>query len=263
MCHEDCPAPVRGGAGVVEEEPAVPGEGFALPAFFARPERSAPVPAVLVIHDINGANDFYRDLARRLAGEGFAALLPDFFAREGPLPEPTREAALARRDKLDQRRTLADIAACLDWLRGHEATTGQVGTIGFCMGGTFVLLAAARHPLPEASVAFYGFPVTRPTRRAPLVPLDEATDVRSPLLAFWGDVDAGVGMENVAAYRSAMAAGDARHEFVIYPGYPHGFLTFDPASPHYDGSRDAWTRTLAFLRAELGSSSAASTGTGA
>jgi len=263
MCHENCPAPVRGGAGIVEEEPAVPGADLALPSFFVRPERHAPVPAVLVVHDINGANDFYRDLARRLAGEGFAALLPDFFVREGPLAEPTREAARERRDRLDQRRTVADIAAGIDWLRGQEATTGKVGTIGFCMGGTFVLLAAARHPLPEASVAFYGFPATRPTARAPLVPLDEATDVRSPLLAFWGDADAAVGMENVAAYRSAMAAGDARHEVVVYPGYPHGFLTFDPASPHVEGSRDAWTRTLAFLRAELGSTSAAPAGTGA
>lgn len=263
MCHRKCPAPVRGGAGIVEEEPAVPGAGWALPAIFVRPERSAPAPAVLIVHDIWGANDFYRDVARRLAGAGFAALLPDFFAREGPLPEQTRAAAMARREQLEQERALADIAACIDWLRAHAATTGKVGTIGFCMGGTYVLLAAARHPLPEASVAFYGFPVTRPTARAPLVPLDEATDVRSPLLAFWGDADTGVGMENVAAYRSAMAAGDARHEFVIYPGMPHGFLTFDPASPHHEASRDAWARTLAFLRSELAAEPATHTRTGA
>ncbi len=261
MCHEGCPAPVRGGAGVVDEQVEVPGTDRALPAFFARPDEAKPVPAVLIIHDIWGANAFYQDLARRLAGEGFAALLPDLFVREGPLPEQTRVAALARRDRLDQERAVADIAGALDWLRGHERTTAKVGTIGFCMGGTFVMLAAARHPLPEASVAFYGFPVTRPTGRAPLVPLDEAAEVRSPLLAFWGDQDAGVGMENVEAYRSALAAGDARHEFVIYPGYPHGFLTFDPQSPHYDGSQDAWARTLGFLRAELGSR--VTTGTGA
>ena len=111
--------------------------------------------------------------------------------------------------------------------------------------------AAARAPLPDASVAFYGFPAPSPTPRAPLVPLAEAGEIRSPLLAFWGDQDTGVGMENVAAYRAALTASGARHEFVIYPGYPHGFLTFDPASPHVEGSRDAWARTLASLRAEL------------
>ena len=254
MCHQDCPAPVRGGAGIVEEEPTVLDAVFALPAFFASPERMAPVPDVLIIHDIRGANDFYRDLARRLAGEGFAALLPNFFAREGPLPEPTGDAALARLAKLDQRRALVDIAACLDWLRGHEATTGTVGTLGFCMGGTFVFLAAARHPLPEASVAFYGFPARERTAVATKRPIDddEVAGVESPLLLLWGDQHSGVGMDNVAAYQQALARYGKTAETIIYPGLGHGFLTFDPESPAFDSSRDAWERTLAFFRAHLG-----------
>ncbi len=100
MCHQDCPAPVRGGSGVAEEQVEIPGEGCAIPGFFARPDGDA-APAVLILHDIWGANDFYHDLARRLAGEGFAALLPDLFVRQGPLPEQTREAAFARRAQLD------------------------------------------------------------------------------------------------------------------------------------------------------------------
>lgn len=250
MCHEHCPAPVRGGAGIVEEEVEIPGEGRAIPGFFARPDGD-PAPAVAILHDIWGANDFYHDLARRLAGEGIAALLPDFFVRQGPLPEQTREAAFARRARLDQTVALADIAGAVGWLRDHPATTGKVGTVGFCLGGTFVMLAAARDPLPDASVAFYGFPVIERSPLTPAVPLDEARNgrVRSPLLLLWGDQDHGVGMENVATYRAALEAAGARHEAVVYPGLPHGFLTFDPAAPA--GTRDAWARALAFLRAEL------------
>jgi carboxymethylenebutenolidase len=214
MCHEERPAPVRGGAGIVEEWVEVPGADRDVPAFCARPEGESPVPGVLIVHDIWGANDFYQDLARRLAGEGFAALLPDLFVRQGPLAEQTREAALARRNRLDQALALRDVARAVGWLRDHGATSGRVGTIGFCMGGTLVMLAAARQPVPDASVAFYGFPAGSGPSRSPI---DEAAEVRSPLLAFWGDADHGVGMENVEAYRSALAASDARHEFVIYP----------------------------------------------
>jgi carboxymethylenebutenolidase len=252
MCHQTCPypAPIAGGAGVVEERVEIPGADRPIPAFFVRPEGD-PRPAVLLIHDIWGANDFYQDVARRLAGAGYAALLPDFFARQGALVEQTREAARARGGELDYPTTLADIGGAISWLQEHPATTANVGTIGFCMGGTLVMLAAARDPLPHASVAFYGFPVFDPTERRPDVPIAEASSLRSPLLAVWGDQDHGVGMDKVEAYRAALAEADRVFEFVVYPGPGHAFLTFDAAAPWYDEARDAWERTVTFLREEL------------
>lgn len=259
MCHETCPHPIRGGAPVEERELTIDHVGgfeddqLGVPAFLAAPERT-PAPAVLVIHDIHGANDFYRDLARRLAAEGYVALLPELFHRLGPLAEPTRDAARARGAQLDQAQALCDIHAALIWLGEHEATTGQVGVIGFCMGGTLTMLAAARPPLPAASVAFYGFPVRERTAIQTKLPIDEdeVAGVESPLLLFWGDQDSGVGMDNVARYREALDRYDRQAETVIYPGIGHGFLTFDPDAPAYEPSRDAWQRTLAFLRARLG-----------
>jgi carboxymethylenebutenolidase len=251
MCHPNCPAPISGGAGIAEEDVETPGAERPIPGFLARPE-DGPAPAVLIIHDIWGANDFYRDLARRLAGEGFAALLPDFFVRQGPLPEQTREAARARGAELNQRAAIQDVAGALSWLTDHPATSGAVGTIGFCMGGTLVMLAAAREPLPDASVAFYGFPNQAQSELRPHVPLAEASAVRSPLLAIWGDQDHGVGMDNVEAYRAALAEADRPFEFVIYPGPGHAFLTFDSDAPSYAEAQDAWERTVAFLRQELG-----------
>lgn len=181
-----------------------------------------------------------------MAGEGFVALLPDFFVRQGELPEQTRQAAVVRRERLDSDLALRDIAAALDWLRQHPASSGRVATLGFCMGGTLVLLAAGRESAPDATVAFYGFPAAGSPS-----PLNEADKLRSPVLAFWGDADTGVGMGNVEKYRDGLIATGARHEFVIYPDYPHGFLSFDPDSPTFAGSRDAWDRMVAFFRAEL------------
>jgi carboxymethylenebutenolidase len=256
--HEICPRPISGGAPTAEHEVTIDHvAGFddgrlAIPAFFATPERT-PAPGVLILHDINGPNDFYHDLARRLAAEGFVALLPDLFHRLEPLVEPTREAARARGAQLDQSQTLGDIHASLIWLAEHGATTGQVGTVGFCMGGTLVMLAAARDPLPAASVAFYGFPVRERTPVATKRPIDddEVAGVESPLLLFWGDGDHGVGMDNVARYRAALDRYGRPAETVIYPGLGHGFLTFDPGAPAYAASQDAWERTLAFFRARF------------
>ncbi len=250
MCHQMLTAPIGGGAGIVEEQVEVPGADRAIPAYVARPE-AGTAPGVLIIHDVWGANPFYHDLARRLAGEGFVALLPDFFVREGALEEQTREAVMARRARHDQVKAVADVAGAIGWLRDHPATSGKVGTVGFCMGGTLAFLAAAREPLPDASVAFYGFPVPNATALAPLVPLDEADRMRSPLLALWGDQDHGVGMDNVERYRAALEQAGAPFEFVVYPGLGHGFLTFDGSAPHFADAQDGWGRAVAFLRTTL------------
>jgi carboxymethylenebutenolidase len=258
MCHEICLHPISGGAPTNEQAVTIDhvagfGDGqLSIPAFLVTPERT-PAPSVLVLHDIHGPNDFYRDLTRRLAAAGYTALLPDLFHRLEPLAEPTREAARARGAQLDQMQTLTDIHAALIWLGEHGASTGVIGTVGFCMGGTLVMLAAARDPLPAASVAFYGFPVRERTPIATKRPIDddEVAGVESPLLLFWGDGDQGVGMDNVAAYRDALARYGKAAETVIYPDLGHGFLTFDPDSPAYTASKDAWERTLAFFTSRL------------
>lgn len=250
MCHESCPAPVSGGAGIVEERVETPGAGRAIPGLVVRPEGET-LGGVVIAHDIHGANPFYEDLARRLAGEGFAAILPDLFVRQGRAADATRETARARGAALVQDEALADLAGATKWLREQPGFAGGIGMLGFCMGGTLAMLAAADEPAPDAAVAFYGFPGAAATPLRPRVPLAEANAVRVPLLAIWGDQDAGVGMETVEAYRAALAEADKAFEIVVYPGPGHGFLTFDPAAASYAEARDAWVRTLAFFRAEL------------
>src|SRR5215212_11197077 len=169
MCHQELTAPVTGGAGIVESAVETPGADRAIPGFFARPE-SGIGGGILLIHDVWGFNEFYHDLARRLAGEGYPTLLPDLFCRQDPLPEETREAVQARRATWDQQLAVRDIAGALQWLKDQPAGNGRLATIGFCMGGTLVLLQAAREPAPDASVAYYGFPNPTPTALAPLVP---------------------------------------------------------------------------------------------
>lgn len=252
MCHDTCPHPVTGGAAIEERDEAIALENGSIPAFIAVPD-ARPAPGVLLIHDVNGPNPFYQDVARRLASLGYLTALPDFFFRQGPPRDDTREAKRARMNEMTQSDTLGDIRSVLQWFRDHDASTGKIGTIGFCMGGTLVMLAAARSPVPEATVAFYGFPRRDRTLLAPILPSDpdEVAALSSPMLAFWGDEDAGVGMDNVREYDLALERHGKAHEFHVYPGIGHGFLSFDPNSGTFAASQDAWSRTTRFFAEHL------------
>jgi carboxymethylenebutenolidase len=243
MCHDHCPKPMSGGDTLTERDLTISLDEGSLPAYLVTPD-ATPAPAVLLLHDVNGPNAFYHDVARRLAAAGYATLLPDLFHRHPPLDDTSREAIFARMQATEQAGLLDDIESALIWLKDHAATTGQLAVIGFCMGGTLALLSAAR----------YGFPNRERTPTAPIVPLDdsEVAGLQSPILAFWGTSDAGVGMDNVDAYDAKLNQYHKHHEFVRYDGLPHGFLTFDEGSPNYAGASDSWNRTLAFLGDRMG-----------
>lgn len=245
MCHPEVPAG--------QPAPEVPREevsigldsGESMPALLARPETPAR-GAVLVIADVFGRSPFYEDLAGRLALAGFTALLPDYFFRQGPLPEPTREAAMARRQRLDLSRTPDDLQSALEWQRANAGARGRLGTVGFCMGGTLVLQLQARRD-DVAGVCYYGFPGN-------LDP-DTVDRIRGPLLGFWGDQDAGVGMENVERLAAALKARQADFEHHVYPGLGHGFMAasrLEPGNDAYEKACESWTRALDFFRRHLG-----------
>ena len=241
MCHPEIPA----GQSVPEVKArevnlTVP-TGESMTALLAEPEGPAR-GAVLVINDVFGRSPFYENLSRRLALAGFTALDPEYFFRQGPLAEQTREAAFERRSRLDNQQALADLNAALDWL---QATTGfeRLGTIGFCMGGTYVLQLAGRH---RVSACFYGFPAQ--------MSAEERAAIKGPLIGFWGDQDAGVGMDNVEQLRTELAGRGVEHDFTIYPGLGHGFMKasgLEPGGEGYDQACEAWTRTLDFYRGKL------------
>ncbi|HET8567360.1 MAG TPA: dienelactone hydrolase family protein [Candidatus Limnocylindria bacterium] len=225
--------------------------GEQLPAMLALPERT-PAPAVLVINDVFGRSDFYDHLTRRIAQAGFVALDPEYFFREGPVPQDDRAAATDRREKLVQRRVLDDLDTAFAWLAARGDVGGdRFGTIGFCMGGTFALdLAASRGDL--ATVSYYGFPAARRPDMSP--PLDVAARMTGPILGHFGTEDTGVGMDNVRELDRRLTAAGVEHELHTYEGLGHGFLkTFleNESAPGYEQACTSWKRTLDFWRRHL------------
>ena len=228
------------------------GEGQ--PAFMAWPEAGYG-PPVLVIHDIWGTSPFYQDLAARLAGEGYTALLPDFFYRDEPLPAREYPLAFARRDRLDQHRTLRELNVALDWLAERTGGRSQrIGTIGVCLGGTFGLdLAAERDDL--ATVCYYGFPAGD-SAQTPLTaptPLSLADRIHGPIIGFWGANDHVCGIPNVERLGELLRARGVEYEQHIYPDVGHAFLSAGPSDEvAYAAVQDSWARMLAFYREHLG-----------
>jgi carboxymethylenebutenolidase len=246
VCHPEVPA----GAPIPDvrvEDALIPVEDGNMPTLLALPER-LPAPGILVINDVFGRSPFYDQLARRLAQAGFVAVTPEYFFREGSLPEPTRDAAMARAKQLDFKRWGRDMSAATDWLRGRREVNGRLGTIGFCMGGTQSLLLAARREDIAATVSYYGFPADARTDASPI---DLAPKMHGPILGHWGDRDEGAGLDNVEKLRAALEAAGVEHEFHIYPGLGHGFLKAsleDEKTPGYEQACVSWRRTLEFYR---------------
>ena len=248
----------RAVAAVKEEERRLrAGDGAALREFVAQPGTGFRRGAVLIIHDIWGYTDFYKDLARRVTEHGHAAALVDFFGRQGDLPESMRapertgtkpEAmarAVERAQQLSDERFIADLQTAVEDLRSRGAA--RVACWGFCMGGRLAYVAAARVRGLAGAVAYYGFLEAPPGR---LAPLQLAGEIRIPVLAIFGGADPGISADQISAFRDALHADK---EFVTYPGAPHGFLRYG-ATTHRDAIDDALQRTYGFFTRVLVSS---------
>jgi carboxymethylenebutenolidase len=121
------------------------------------------------------------------------------------------------------------------------------------MGGTLTLFSAARLPEVKAGVVYYGFPINvHPTPNRPDNPIDEVAQLQVPLLGFFGEADAGVGVENVKAYEAAAQKAGKQIDFTIYPVVGHGFLTFDEEGAAVRASQESWSRAIDFFKEYLG-----------
>jgi carboxymethylenebutenolidase len=256
MCHPEVPAGQATPEVVREETPVPLPGGEMMPALLTRPVDGTG-PGVLIVHDIFGRSPFYESLAARLSTAGFVVLLPDYFFRQGPLPERSRELAFSRRAQLDELHALDDLNASLDLLKRQSGVRGErLGTVGFCMGGTLALdLAARRDDL--VTVCYYGFVAGEQhasVRPAP-APLEQVDRIKGPILGFWGDQDPGVNMADVATFAAGLQRRGVRFEYTMFPGLGHAFMAqsgLDPNHPAYHMACESWTRALDFLRQHLG-----------
>ncbi len=223
-----------------------------LAGHLALPPGPGPRPVVVVIQEIWGLTPHIKDVADRFAREGYVALAPDMYSREGGAPsqelEILRKVALAIPDS----RIVADLrAACAFLRRRPEARGDRIAAIGFCMGGAWALLLACHEPI-QAAADFYGR-VRYPdlTEAKPKHPIDYAEDLRCPLLGIFAGVDQGIPVEHVRDLEAACRRHGKTVEFHVYGGAPHAFFNDHRESYREREARDAWAKTLAFFGRHL------------
>ena len=218
---------------------------------------SATHPGVVLIPDVRGVYDHFRELAGRLAAEGFAVLVLDLYRREGPPRIADAAAALRWIRELSDPSVLADVQEARDFLAAHPAVAGRpVGVIGFCMGGQYALLAACGCRGLGACVSFYGmlrYEAGLDPAKKPRSPLQAIPDLRCPVLGLYGEEDGLIPVSDVRALEKALALGTQPHEVRLYPGAGHAFVNDSrPEAYRPEAARDAWQRMLDFLRRHLG-----------
>lgn len=229
--------------------------------FLVHPEQGAH-PGVVMIHDVWGLADHTRALAQRLAEAGYAVLAVDLYRREASV-EISDPGVWMR--GLSDVQVVADLQLARDFLAGHSAVGGRaVGITGFCMGGLYVLLAAAGVRDLGAAVSYYGLLSyehgllapqeggSRDPTRKPRSPLEAASSVACPVLGLFGEDDSFVPVDDVRALGRALAASGQDHEVKIYSGAGHAFMNDTrPEMYRPEVAGDAWERMLGWFALHL------------
>jgi carboxymethylenebutenolidase len=204
-------------------------------------------PGIVLVQEIFGVGEWIRAVATELAAEGYVVGAPDLYWRVAPGFAATHdEAGLGEAYEMVGRRDIAgavgDTVAALGSLAGHDAVTGGVAVLGYCLGGTIAWLAAAEGD-PAACVSYYGSGVA-----------DAAEQVRAitcPTLLHFGGADPFITPEQVATVGAAVVAAD-HVEMVVHDGAGHAFEN-DRAAQFHDPSAAIVSRaqTMAFLDRHL------------
>lgn len=238
-------------AGVVD----VPAGDRSIPAYRSQPAASAgKLPIVLVVSEVFGVHEYIADVTRRFAKQGYLAIAPEFFVRQGDAKSYTDIPKLISEvvSKKPDAQALSDLDAALAWATANGGDASRVGITGFCWGGRITWLYAAHNPKVKAGVAWYGRLVGDASANTPRHPVDVAASLNGPVLGLYGEKDGGIPLDTVDKMKTVLAAGSAAAKassFVVYPEAPHAFHADYRPSYRPEAAADGWKRCLAWFKA--------------
>jgi carboxymethylenebutenolidase len=228
---------------IVTREASYPGRACGLKAFVAEPAGVISSPAVIVVQEWWGLNEHIRDVARRLAREGYFAIAPDLYSRQGHKVaiEPNEAARLM--GGLKKEDGIADLQTTLEWLRGQkQARSERIGITGFCMGGSYAMLMPCESGEIAAAAPFYG----------EIPPDEKLKQLGCPIFYAYGENDGWIQRADVDRLAAALKKFDKQGEVKVYKGCSHGFFN-DTRADVYRAAEaaDAWEHTRKLFAANL------------
>jgi carboxymethylenebutenolidase len=231
--------------------------GFKVPAYRSAPAGKTNLPVVLVISEIFGVHEYIADITRRLAKEGYLAIAPEMFVRQGD-PSQFKEIAKLQSEiiaKVPDAQVMADLDATLQWATQNGGNAKRVAITGFCWGGRITWLYAQHNAKVKAGVAWYGRMEGQTNANTPKHPIEQVAALKAPVLGLYGGADTGIPVTSVNNMKEALAqaatkgnAAAKASEFVLYPDAPHAFHADYRASFRAGPAADGWSRAVAWLK---------------
>lgn len=211
-----------------------------LSAYFAYPQAEGKIPGVVIIHEAFGLNDNIKNITRRFAEAGYAALAVDLFAGRNQMICMFRFFGGMFLNSLNHE-GIHSLKAALNWLEVQpQIDSGKLGAVGFCMGGGFAIAWASTDPRLNVIAPFYGF------NPRPLAALERSC----PIVGSYpeNDITKGAGEK----LDQELSKHNIPHDIKIYPGAKHSFFNDQGGNHDPAASQDAWERTLKFFKEQMG-----------
>ena len=240
--------------GLTAGEVTIPVGDFKMPAYRAAPAGKTGLPVVLVVSEIFGVHEHIADVARRFAKQGYLAIAPELFVRQGDAQSYGEIAKLIADvvSKVRDAQVMTDLDATVAWARANGGDTSKLGVTGFCWGGRITWLYSAHNPAVKSGVAWYGRLVGGATPLTPKHPVDVAGALNGPVLGLYGGADSGIPLDTVEAMKTALASGSGaakRSQFVVYQEAPHAFHADYRPTFRKEAAEDGWKRCLDWFKA--------------
>lgn len=223
-----------------------------MPAYECQPVGKSPAPAVIVIMEAFGLNHHIKDVTERVAREGYVAIAPDLYHRFGSpiIPYEDLPKAIGYLQQLQDDKIMGDVGVTIAHLKKQPfVRADRLGIMGFCMGGKFTFLAAAKHADDvKAAVSFYGGGIVSD---APNAPIHFAGQIKHPILCFFGEKDPLIPLEQAKKVEETLKRLGKQHDSKIYTGATHGFFCNERQSYHSEAAKDAWEKTKIWFSQHL------------
>jgi carboxymethylenebutenolidase len=232
-------------------EVQIPVSDGKIPAYRAMPKSGNRFPVVLVVQEIFGVHEHIKDVCRRLAKQGYLAVAPELYARQGDVSGMSDFNEIISKvvSKVPDAQVMSDLDATAAWAdKSGKANPSKLGITGFCWGGRIVWLYAAHSSNLKAGVAWYGRLTGERNELHPKNPIDVAGSLKAPVLGLYGAEDQGIPLDTIEKMREALKAAGSPSEIVVYPKAPHGFHADYRPSYRKDAAEDGWKRMLAWFK---------------
>lgn len=224
--------------GALEVETSEPIYHETVRGYLARPVKEGSYPGIVMVHEWWGLNDNIKEMAEKLAAEGYVVLAVDLYnGRVANKPEDASKYVSA----VDQGQAEANMKAAYDYLKNQRAP--KVASLGWCFGGGKSLAMAVSGVPLSATVLYYGTPL--------LTDQETLSAIKWPVQGIFGDKDQSIPVEKVKEFEASLNALKIPNEITIYPGVGHAFA--NPTGQNYapNETRDSWAKTIAFLEKNL------------